>query len=82
VAINEGAGVIRFGSCKRSAAELVADVSVFDGHVERFLDQFPRYRTWRVEKVSLAPRIPEEVRRGLVAPGRFVQDLDDLIADL
>jgi hypothetical protein len=82
VALNGGAGVIRFGSCKWSAAELVADLPVFDGHVERFLDQFLRYRGWRVEKVSLAPRVPEEVRREMVERGRLVQDLTDLIADL
>jgi hypothetical protein len=39
VALNEGAKVIRFGSW--SADELVADLPVFDGHVERFLEQFP-----------------------------------------
>jgi hypothetical protein len=82
VAINEGAGAIRFGPCKRSADELVADVPVFDGHVERFLTQFPRYRTWRVEKVSLAPAIPQELRHVLAEHGRLVQDLTDLIADL
>jgi len=82
VAINEEAEVIRFGSCKRSATELVADMPVFDGHVERFLDQFSRYRGWRVEKVSLALRIPEETRLALAERGRLVQDLIDLIAEL
>jgi hypothetical protein len=50
--------------------------------VERFLDQFRRYRDWRIEKVSLAPRIPEEIRRVMAERGRLVQDLADLIADL
>jgi uncharacterized protein len=50
VAVNEEKAAIRFGSCKRSAAELISDLPVFDGHVERFL-QFPRYRTWRLETV-------------------------------
>jgi AAA+ ATPase superfamily predicted ATPase len=82
VAINENDKVIRFGSCKRSADELIGDLTVFDGHVERFLDQFPRYRSWKVEKVSLAPRVPEDVRRAMTGRGRIVQDLTDLIADL
>jgi AAA+ ATPase superfamily predicted ATPase len=82
VALNETARVIRFGSCKRSAAELVGDLAVLDGHVERFLDQFPAYRRWSVEKVSLAPRIPPEVRRALVERGRLAQDLNDLTANL
>jgi len=50
--------------------------------VERFLDQFPRYRSWRVEKISLAPRIPENMRRAMAKRGWLVQDLTDLIADL
>jgi hypothetical protein len=33
--------VIRLGSCKRSAAELVRDLPVFQGHVQRILSQFP-----------------------------------------
>jgi len=82
VAINEGAECIRFGSCKRSAGELVADLPIFDGHVERFLDQFPRYKRWKVEKVSLAPRVPDELRREMAERGRLVQDLNDLITDL
>jgi len=66
----------------RSAAELVGDLPVFDGHVGRFLDQFPRYKSWRVEQVSLALRVPDDVRRALVDRGRLVQDLTDLIAEL
>jgi uncharacterized protein len=78
VAINEGARAIRFRLCKRSAAELTADLPVFDGHVERF----PHYRDWTVEKVSLTPPVPENVRREMAERGRLVQDLTDLIADL
>ena len=51
-------------------------------HVERFLDQFPRYRVWRMEKVSLAPRVSKDMRGAMTDRGRLVQDLTDLIADL
>ena len=57
VALNETDKVIRFGSCKRSADKLAADVSAFDGHVGRFLDQFSAYRSWRIERASMAPSI-------------------------
>ena len=57
--------------CKRSAGELVADLLVFDGHVERFLDQFPRYRSWRVEKISRPP----ESRKICAARWRSVSGL-------
>jgi uncharacterized protein len=82
VAVNEEKAAIRFGSCKRSAAELISDLPVFDGHVERFLDQFPRYRTWRLETVSLAPDISDDVRKSPTDRGRRVQDLTDLTAGL
>ena len=74
--------MIRLGSCKRSAGELLGELPAFDGHEERFLNQFPRYRRWKVEKVSLEPRIPEEVRRAMTDKGRLVQDLTDLIAEV
>jgi uncharacterized protein len=79
VALNETAEVIRVGSCKRSADELVRGLPVFDGHVRRFLEQFPRYARWRVERVCLAPRVPEAIRRTLAGQGYLVQDLTDLI---
>lgn len=78
VALNEADRVIRFGSCKRSADKLVADVPIFDGHIERFLDQFPEYKAWRIDRVSLAPQVPAAVRTQLVDRGRMVQDLVDL----
>jgi uncharacterized protein len=82
VAVNEDDKVIRFGSCKRSAGELISDLPIFDGHVGRFLDQFPRYKSWNIEKVSLAPAIPDDVRREITSRSRLVQDLNELIAPL
>jgi len=43
VALDATDGIMRLGSCKRSAAELVRDLPVFGGHIERFLHQFPEY---------------------------------------
>ena len=82
IAIDEDSAVIRFGSCKRAADNLVADVRVFDGHIERFLDAFPVYREWKIERASIAPTITPDVRRELEAAGRFAQDLNDLTAGL
>jgi uncharacterized protein len=82
VALNETARVMRVGSCKRSAEELVRDVPTFNGHVQRFLDQFPAYARWQVERVCLAPRVPQEVRQALESQGYLVQDLNDLTAGL
>jgi hypothetical protein len=44
VALNATERIIPLGSCKRSAAELVRNLPVFAGHVERFLHQFPEIR--------------------------------------
>ena len=66
----------------RSAAELVRDLPVFGGHVERFLHPFPEYADWRLERVSLAPHMPQDVRQEIERQGSLVQDLNDLTAGL
>ena len=70
--LNATERIIRLGSCKRSAAELVCDLPVFGGHVERFLHQFPEYAGWRVERVSLAPHVPQDVRQEIERQGSLV----------
>lgn len=82
VALNETDKIMRVGLCKRSAGELIADLLVFDGHVRRFLGQFPSYAEWRVERVCLAPRVPEDIRQTIERRGYLVQDLTDLTVDL
>ena len=72
--------MIRPGSCKRSAAELVRDLPVFHGHVQRFLSQFPSYAGWRVERVSLAPQVPQDVRQEIGRQGSLVKDLNEVTA--
>lgn len=78
VALNEESRAIRFGSCKRYAERLVADTTTFDGHVGRFLDQFPKYRGWAVQRVCLAPVVSNPIRAHLQSRGYLVQDLADL----
>lgn len=81
VALSESERRIRFESCKCSADRLVSDLSVLDGHVSRFLAAHSRDGDWRVEKVSIAPRIAPELRARLQAAGHIAQDLTDLTAD-
>ena len=81
VALNEEERVVRFGSCKRSADRLIRDMPTFTGHVERFLEQFPKYREWDRQLVCLAPAIPEDIRTHLSGHGFLVQDLADLTDD-
>ncbi|MBI3411628.1 MAG: ATP-binding protein [Planctomycetes bacterium] len=78
VALNESDQIIRFGSCKRAADRLIPDLPRFNGHIERFFEEVPRYRSWKVERVSIAPRISIEIRARLQAEGHLAQDLADL----
>jgi AAA+ ATPase superfamily predicted ATPase len=82
VAVNEAAEAIRFGSCKRSPSKLLSDVNNFKGHVERFLDTFRRYRSWKVDYVGCAPSLGEAEREVLRRHEVSPQDLNDLTHDL
>lgn len=81
VAIDETSRRIRFGSCKRSADRLLADIPTLDGHVTRFLAARPAFAAWHIEKVSIAPTITAEVRERIHAAGHLAQDLADLTAE-
>jgi hypothetical protein len=69
-----------FSYAKTPATELVRDLPVFHGHVQRFLSQFPGYAGWRVERASLARQVPQDVRQGIERRGSLVQDLNELTA--
>ena len=78
VALDEPDRRIRFGSCKRSAERLVADIPVLEGHVKRFLAARREYSEWRIEKASIAPTMTPQVRQRLEEAGHVAQDLGDL----
>ena len=82
VALNEPEGRIRFGSCKRSPQKLVADINNFKGHVERFLEAFPKYRKWNIELCGISPRLDAATRTTLAQYSVQAQDLIDLTAEL
>jgi AAA+ ATPase superfamily predicted ATPase len=81
VALNEPERRIRFGCCKRSSDKLLSGLSVLDGHVARFVASYPKYASWRIEKVSISPVIPPDLRARIESAGHLAQDLDDLIAE-
>ncbi len=78
VALDEDGQRLRLGSCKRSADRLVKDLARFDGHVERFLLAAPRFQTWTLEKVAIAPTLDTTHRQACAAAGYLPQDLGDL----
>lgn len=73
---------LRLGSCKRSEQALVNDLTNFNGHVARFLKAFPRFASWQVEKVAIAPSLSAEARQAIETAGYRPQSLDDLVQGL
>lgn len=82
VALNHDENTIRFGTCKRSASKLVADLPKLQAHIARFMTAHRRYRGWTVQTVAIAPRIDAPLRVALGKAGCLPQDLGDLLADL
>lgn len=84
VAVNEDHQTIRFGTCKRSANKLHPNLSSFDEHIGRFLKTkaHRKYAGWKIEKVALAPEIPDELRKPIREAGYEPQDLNDLTKEL
>ena len=82
VALDDTSQRLRLGTCKRSELALVSDLGRFDGHVVRFLNAFPRFAEWQVEKVAISPSLTPESRKAIVAAGYLPQSLGDLITSL
>jgi len=82
VALNETDRIIRFGNCKRNPEKLVASLPIYDGHVNRFLESFPEYKSWKTEKVALTPMHSQESRMSAQENGCIAQDLVDLTLGL
>ncbi|HEY8375115.1 MAG TPA: ATP-binding protein [Nannocystis sp.] len=82
VAVDDEARVIRFGHCRRTADKLPAALDAYDGHVQRFLSARRTYATYRIEKVAIAPSIPDALAEELRSHGWLAEDLRSLTADL
>lgn len=70
---------IRFATSKRNADKLLNDLSNFEGHVARFLDAFPRYKEWKVERVAIAPRLSPQARSVIEQRGLIAESIEELI---
>lgn len=82
VAVDDANRRIRFGSCRRSEAKLEASLSATEGHVQRFLAQLPRYQSYSVEKVALAPELRAQTTARIRAKGWLAEDLPMLLEGL
>lgn len=82
VAINEDECRIRFGSCKRNPLRLLASVEGLRTSAGRFLQAHPRFASWTVEYVAIAPEVDPVLSANLQVAGVTVQSLRDLTADM
>jgi hypothetical protein len=73
---------IRFGTCKRNENKLLASIESLKLAAERFLNAQPRFRSWQVEYVAIAPRINADLFQQLERLGVIPQDLIALTEDL
>ena len=82
VALDDDSRTIRLGTCKRQGDKLVVDIARFDHHVKGFLSLVPRFASWKVERVAIAPSLTQEQRTAIEGFGYLAQDLGDLTAGL
>lgn len=82
VAISEPERRIRFGTCKRSGAKLLASVPALQRNAQAFVQQHPMYATWRAEHVAIAPHIAPADAAALAEHGVLAQPLGQLIGQL
>ena len=82
IACNEETKRIRFVSCKRAPAKLIADVHNLQEHAGRFLSAHLPYKSWKIEYVGVAPTLQKEHRSILGNHGVQGQDLHDLTSGL
>ncbi len=78
VAADEESRRLRFCTVKRSSEKLVDSLPVLRGHVARFLERMPRFRTWRHEFAAIAPQLDAAARRAIASAGFLAEDLGDL----
>ncbi len=82
VAIDEDNKLLRLATCKRSPSKVLGSLATTDGHIDRFLTAFPRFASWTVQRLAVAPILSSEERNAITARGYLAQDLNDLLAGL
>lgn len=79
VALNDESHTIRFGSCKRDpGAHTVGELERYDGHIERFLVAFPKYRHWTIEKTAITTEHTPASMQACADAGYISEDLTSL----
>ncbi len=82
VAVDEVGRKIRFATCKRDDGKRENSLALTAGHVERFLEQLPKYKSYAVERVAISPMVEGPIAARIKARGWAVEDLRSLISGL
>lgn len=82
VAVSEPTRRIRFATCKRNPAKLMASVAGLKSGAQAFLAHHRVYADWEVEYRAIAPAIPPEIAKALQDQGVGAQPLQQLLAPL
>jgi uncharacterized protein len=82
VAVSESTGRIRFGTCKRNPAKLLASLPALQTGAAAFLAHHTAYAQWQVEYCAIAPTIPTDIAAAIKAQNIIAQPLQTLLAPL
>lgn len=82
VAVSEEERRIRFGTCKRSAANLTNSVQSLKDNGAIFMGHHPHYEGWSVEHCAIGVELDAAQRRALESMGMIPQSLNDLLAGM
>lgn len=82
VAVSESTRRIRFGTCKRNPAKLMASLPALRKGSEVFFSHHREFTDWQVEYCAIAPQIPMETRAQLAEAQVIAQALPELLTPL
>ena len=80
VVMDEQDQLVRFGFCKRSQDRIASALESDEQHIHRFLKAFPKYSTWALQRVQIAPVVDANTRKTIEAADWMVEDLAELTA--
>lgn len=82
VALNETDRIIRFGTCKRDAERLASDLPKLDKNIERFLEIFPQFRDYTIQRTAITTEHTADSRITMADAGYMAEDLNTLLIGL
>jgi AAA+ ATPase superfamily predicted ATPase len=82
VAVDRDQKRIRFGTCKRSEAELAQSVPGLKQSAEKFLSVHKKYRSWKTEYCAVSPKVSQSVGAQLKKLHVLPEDFQSLLSGI